>query len=644
MNYKTIIYPFLLLLFISASCGKKLHVEQPTNGTIEISQLDIPKNFEIVINKDFELIGNGFKAEDLIQFRSLSENSMFTIPIKEIKGTQAILPFSEKIQETSYDLTLVRNDKSIHLANVDVSLIFNKDIPEKEGMTVKGTVYSKGKGVANVIVSDGVEVTSTDANGIYYLASAKKNGYVFISVPSNYEVATKNTIPQFYKSLNGETSKSEIKDFELTSVNNENHTLLVMADMHLANRNDDLSQFQKGFMADAKALIAKTSGKVYGLTLGDQTWDAYWYSNSFALPEYLNQMKDLHIPIYNTIGNHDNDPYVANDWLSENAYRKTIGPTYYSFNIGKVHYIVLDNTVFNNNGGSIGVVGDRSYEARITQNQLDWLKKDLETISDKSAPIILAMHIPLHTNPNINNYNYYLKNSKDLVANLEGFSNIQVLTGHTHVNYRIESPTLMEHNVAAVCATWWWTGRSGYAGNHISKDGSPGGYQVWENTGKDLTWYYKSIGYDKTYQFRAYDLNNVHITADKFTPKANDTYKAKVPTYAKEYATKNSKNEILLNVWGYEPNWKITVTENGKPLAIQRVHKPDPLHIISYSMQRLNVNANPTDSFVSSSTSHLFLATASDAKSTIDITVEDRFGNKSTQKMVRPKEFSTSMN
>ena len=39
------------------------------------------------------------------------------------------------------------------------------------------------------MVSDGTEVTVTDDKGIYELKSAKKWGYVFISVPSGYEVA-----------------------------------------------------------------------------------------------------------------------------------------------------------------------------------------------------------------------------------------------------------------------------------------------------------------------------------------------------------------------------------------------------------------------------------------------------------------------
>ena len=69
----------------------------------------------------------------------------------------------------------------------------------------------------------------------------------------------------------------------------------------------------------------------------------------------------------------------------------------------------------------------------------------------------------------------------------------------------------------------------------------------------------------------------------------------------------------------------------------------DPLHIISYETQRLNVNAEPTDSFVTGTTAHLFKVKASSATSTLEIKVTDRFGNVYTENMARPKEFTYLM-
>src|SRR5690606_12636258 len=161
--------------------------------------------------------------------------------------------------------------------------------------------------------------------------------------------------------------------------------------------------------------------------------------------------------------------------------------------------------------------------------------------------------------------------------------------------------------------------------------------------GHNQQWYYKSIGYEKEYQFRSYDLNTVHITAETHTPNANATFKAKVPGIAGEYATERDDNQVLLNIWGYQDNWNITVTENGNALPYTRVRKKDPLHIISYDLQRVNVNADPTSSFSTTNTAHLFLVQASSATSTLEITVEDEFGNVYSETMERPKAFNYSM-
>lgn len=99
----------------------------------------------------------------------------------------------------------------------------------------------------------------------------------------------------------------------------------------------------------------------------------------------------------------------------------------------------------------------------------------------------------------------------------------------------------------------------------------------------------------------------------------------------------------MVNVWGYDPEWKVEMTENGKPLEVTRVVAKDPLHIISYEAKRLNVGATPTADFVSCATAHMFKGTASNATSTVEIKVTDRFGNTYSETMNRPKSLSCSM-
>lgn len=513
----------------------------------------------------------------------------------------------------------------------------------KQGMTLKGWVSCNNTGVPGVVVSDGYEVTVTDANGVYYLPSGKQNGYVFISVPGNYEVSSSGSAPQFYKWLTTEGNEVERHDFKLTAVDNDKHVVLTMTDLHLANRADDIVQFEK-VLVDINEMIAqyKSSGtRVYGLTLGDITWDGYWYSNNFTLEQYVPYMNRINAPVFNTIGNHDNNPYVAGDRGSQQFFRNVLGPTYYSFNLGRIHYVVLDDIEYINTGGAQGVVGDRNYNNLITTEQIEWLKKDLEKVSDKSAPLIIALHIPVFAAPDVNNgSNFRLGNSQAFHNCLSEFSDVHIVAGHSHTNSNyVHSDALMEHVTAAVCATWWWTGSSGMAGNHICPDGSVGGYGVWEMDNKTVQWYYKSTGYDRNFQFRTYDLNNIEITAARYAPNANAAYAAKVVDYAGAYASAGTANEVLINVWGYDKDWTITVKEGGSVLPVTRVSAKDPLHIISYSMARLNRNAEPSSSFVTSNTSHLFKVRASSPVSTLTIQVTDRFGRTYSETMSRPKDL-----
>jgi hypothetical protein len=103
-------------------------------------------------------------------------------------------------------------------------------------------------------------------------------------------------------------------------------------------------------------------------------------------------------------------------------------------------------------------------------------------------------------------------------------------------------------------------------------------------------------------------------------------------------------NEVLINIWGYDPGWTVEVKEGGTSLPVKRVSALDPLHIISYEAKRLNAGAVPTSSFVTNSTSHMFKVTATTAAATLTISVTDRFGNVYTETMTRPKEFTWSMN
>lgn len=631
-------------------CSKDDNEPFDEDNSLNIKEVSIPLSIDVAVGQDVTFTGKGFETGDQIELTlNLNENTVFSSNVTAVTDSTVIFPLPKEVTTGSYKIRIIRGSESLVLGTLLINLVANITIPDKDGMTIKGVVYCNGTGISGVVVSDGMDVTVTDSEGIYYLPSLKKTGFVFISVPGNYEVATNGNAPRFFKRLSSNTEIIEQKDFSLIKVNNEKHTVITMADWHLANRNNDLEQFNNLILPDVNATIKEcvnNGNNVYILTLGDLTWELYWYNNNFGLNDYVPYMNKLNCPVFNLIGNHDHDPYCANDWQAEDKYRNIIGPTYYSFNLGKIHYVVLDDVEYLNAGGAEGTIGRRNYNEKVVSAQMEWLKKDLAVITDKNTPIVVATHTPLYKNPTLDlngrQVNQLdLANGRELLNLLGEFSTVHVLTGHTHINYSVnEENGLMEHNTAAVSATWWWTGKNGYANNHICKDGSPGGYGVWKMDGFDMQWFYKSAGYDKNYQFRAYDLNKVRITAAEFAPNSTDEALAE---YVGSYSHKNQNNEVLINVWGYDNKWSIEVSENGNALDVNRVQALDPLHIISYEALRINAGATPTSAFVTSETAHFFKVTASAPDSTLEIKVTDRFGNVYSENMERPKEFSLSM-
>ena len=518
------------------------------------------------------------------------------------------------------------------------------------GTTVYGRVASEEGGIKGVVVSDGVEVAETDEDGIYQLKSDKKWGYVFISIPSGYEVSSDGVLPQFFQRLKANAGVPERQDFTLTKVSGQDtYKVLMLGDMHLANRTADLSQFSD-FTADLNNYRSAHPGeKMYAIALGDMTWDLYWYSNNFAIPEYLNtinkQVKDLQI--FHTIGNHDYDYKAVNDFDAESKYINYIAPVYYSFNIGKIHYVVIDDIDCDSYDGTTS----RNYEKRISPEQLSWLAKDLAYV-DKSTPLVVVMHAQMFYPSESDGFkvDHDVTNTAQFLNLLKGYK-VNIVTGHTHMNFNVtpESPVtqgqeIYEHNTGAICASWWW---SDYLtpGIHISLDGTPGGYAIWDVSGTKLQWIYKATGTSEDYQFRSYDLNKVHFSlADVPLMPSNisATAKNKYMQYVNAYP-ENSDNEVLINIWNWNPAWTLTVTdEKGNNLVPEAVWAYDPLHVAAVSVKRFNsASLSSTPNFITEKFPHFFKVKAGDADTDLTITVKDEFGHTWTEEMQRPKEFTT---
>ncbi|MEM6822200.1 MAG: metallophosphoesterase [Verrucomicrobiota bacterium] len=161
-----------------------------------------------------------------------------------------------------------------------------------------------------------------------------------------------------------------------------------------------------------------------------------------------------------------------------------VSQIYRSFDFKEHHVIILD---------TIQVVGGkRSYRAVVDTEQLDWIKRDLQGVSEKT-PIILASHVPLRTtfmqkmfsSRRVLPHNLVLENANEVLDLFKGHQLKLVLQGHLHVNERIYWNDTAFVMGGAVCGRWW-------TGINL---GTSEGFGTFESDGPDSSWNYHNTGW-----------------------------------------------------------------------------------------------------------------------------------------------------
>lgn len=444
---------------------------------------------------------------------------------------------------------------------------------------LKGRVLSRGSGIAGVAVTDGATVVKTDKDGKYEITAGQDAEFVYISVPAGYVFPERNWIASFYKPLGKGVLLENDFHLEKLEVDDRKHNFVVWADTQMISKKDvELLMTQS--VPDLQAVVKSyPRGTLWhGIGCGDLVWDHFE-----LFEDYRRAVELCGIPFYNVIGNHDMDLDARTDDGSDATFKRQFGPTYYSFNRGEVHYVVLDDVFF------IGV--DKKYIGYLTEGQLRWLEQDLALVKPGST-VVVSLHIPTNTGlarmeQRAEELGGVVSNRRQLYKLLTPYK-VHIMSGHTHFNDNWEEGDMMEHNHGTVCGAWW-TGP-------ICGDGTPSGYGVYEVDGSDIKWHYKSTGLAKEQQHRV---------------------------YAKGRA-KEAPDEISANVWNWDKKWKVEWYEDGvlKGHMEQRVAF-DPWAVELYAGPELPKKHKFVEPTLND---HMFFARPSEGARQVMVRVTDRFG------------------
>ncbi|HOO31637.1 MAG TPA: calcineurin-like phosphoesterase family protein [Thermotogota bacterium] len=394
----------------------------------------------------------------------------------------------------------------------------------------KGTVYldenrngcfdSEEKGISGVVVSNGIDCVLTDEIG-YYRLPERTESVLFITKPSDYMTPVNEyNIPQFYYIHYPEGSPEKIKmginptgdlpeeiNFPLyAEVSEEDFEIVAVGDPQTKTI-EEIDYLRDDIFADFV-----NTDRTFAIVLGD-----IMDNNVELFPDYLEVCKTANFPIYNVPGNHDLNFNAVDDKHSLDTFISFFGPSYYSFDYGKIHFVVLDDVEYK---GS-------SFIGNVGETQLQWLEHDLEYVPEDKM-IVLSMHVPIYSFVDNPGSKDHMKDMKELFKVLEGREKILALAGHTHT---LENDFIGEklgwtgkkpiHLIigGAACGSWWG-GPFDERGipEALQTDGAPNGVNYLSFKGTEYTHLYKSANFEEDFQIRiSTPRGNIKQKALKFT-------------------------------------------------------------------------------------------------------------------------------
>lgn len=454
-----------------------------------------------------------------------------------------------------------------------------------------GRVVCDGDGIKGVSVSDGHKVVVTDSRGRYRIKSDMPEGYVFISIPSGYEVPPEGLIPQFF------SRERQNALFELRKVDQKSSRVVVFTDLHLTGDkiDNDLSQFHSQFLPEFTRSVSELQGPVYTLCLGDMTTDGKWYKNNFAFPEYLSEMASYPTPVFHVPGNHDNDQRCSGsfeEWESaaEQRYKNEIGPNYYSLNIGGIHFLMLDDIITHGpkaeGNPARNYVGKFGYTYAVDEHQMAWIREDLKRVP-LTVPLVVCMHVPLFKDGK-----KIVANAEELLALFEGRPKVDFFAGHCHTTRVSEiAPGRIEHLIASASTVSWKL--NDIQAPLVCDDGTPAGWQVLSIVDGRLGWQFKSAycPVEKS-QCSVYDMGG---------------------------------GDVLINVFNWDPEWKLEAECDCVSVPLERIWADDPTYVKIRKKTKM-LPTRPT-AFLPYPSPHFFRGHFSGSSTGFKLTLTDRFGN-----------------
>ena len=202
---------------------------------------------------------------------------------------------------------------------------------------------------------------------------------------------------------------------------------------------------------------------------------------------YRNSIKNLKIPIYHVLGNHDvfgvypsSGVENTHPEFGKKMFVNRLGKSYYSFDHKGWHFLVLD---------SVSITEEGQYLGGIDSVQIEWLKSHLSTL-DREMPIVISLHVPFYSimpliDKRFKTEVFTVDSPARILDLFKDFNLKLVLQGHVHYHEVILAEGVHFVSGGAICSGWW-------DGKHR---GIEEGFLSIEVKGDSFTWDYIDYGW-----------------------------------------------------------------------------------------------------------------------------------------------------
>ena len=438
-----------------------------------------------------------------------------------------------------------------------------EQITEDDVINIRGLVCDgAGNPLAGVVVSDCYKCVKTDQDGRFEIAGNQKARFVYVSIPSGYFVQTRDGLPVFYKRLAEEVQVDGCYNVEFVldkmRKDPDRYSVMMVADPQPRKRDrkfDKIAYHSLDCCRDLYRDMRETGSVIqndrpcYAMVLGDIV-----HEDTTLFDVYIEEgTSQMGFPTFNVLGNHDNYTKALTDEEGAVPFENRFGPANYSFNLGKIHYIVVDNTI--HTLASDGRL--TSYKAGLRDDIMQWVKSDLSFV-DPSATIMICMHSPFFLTANSS------RNRDKLAAELARFKKVHEWSGHVHKmnnNCNTDLENLEAHNIVRATGELWT--------NEYLSYGVPRGYVIVDVDGEDISWKFRPVIYQtgqpwsKTpeYKYRRWDYIAGEAIMKSTRKRLDDSYQMNV--YPRGVYGDNC---VYANVFMWDQKWEkpIYVSGSGK--------------------------------------------------------------------------------